>query len=117
MTLVRGSPGLEATTLALALVAAVQGDKVFFAKNSDRPPNEEQEVVVLPEQEWPEGSQLKVRGDRGNPPVSILAPGDVHYDTTGAPHKPCHALQASLDVGRRDGLVCDISALLSLASP
>lgn len=43
-------------------VAAVQGDKVFFAKNSDRPPNEEQEVVVLPEQEWPEGSQLKVNG-------------------------------------------------------
>jgi secernin len=43
----------------VALGNATVDGSVIFAKNSDREPNEAQEVIILPRQEHPEGSSLR----------------------------------------------------------
>ena len=43
----------------VALVPACAGGRTIFAKNSDREPDEAQNLVFIPRQAWPRGEKLK----------------------------------------------------------
>lgn len=51
--------------LFVALPPVTSGNRVFFAKNADRPPSEVQEVIYCPPADHDPGEKVKVRIDTG----------------------------------------------------